>query len=399
MSAAPQTRQITLALLPFTAIVFACYAAVGLPLATLPLQVHDVLGYGTGIVGLVIGLAPAATLVTRQLAGRLADRRGPKLGVLLGLACAAGSGVCYLAASSLAGGTALGVLLAGRVLLGLGDSLCTTAIASWAIARVGPQHAGRCMAWIGIAMYGALAVGAPVGVVLDARAGFAAIGIAAAVLPLIALPLALGMTDLPAATTRGASLLTVLRAMWPPGLGLILASGGFGTIATFLALRYAARGWPGAGLGLTAFGAVYIVSRLFFAGLPDRVGGILVATVCLVVEAAGLLLIALATGPLVATAGAALAGLGYSLVFPALGVEAVRRVPAESRGVALGAFLACFDLGLGAAGPVMGLVAAVSSLPVSFAAAGALCLASMLLVRATRLADQAGPVATTPIRR
>ena len=201
MSTRSQAGGVTLALLPFTAIVFACYCAVGLPLATLPLQVHDVLGYGTGTVGLVIGLAPAATLLTRQFAGRLADRRGPRPGVLLGLAAAAASGLCYLAAGRLAGGPALAALLAGRVLLGLGDSLCTTAVAAWAISRVGSQHAGRCMAWIGIAMYGALAAGAPVGVVLDGWAGFTAVGTAVAVAPLAALPLA-ARDDEPAGRRR-----------------------------------------------------------------------------------------------------------------------------------------------------------------------------------------------------
>ncbi len=380
-----KSRSVTLALLPFTLVVFAGYGAVGLPLATLPLLVHGGLGYGTTTVGLIIGLAPAATLLTRQIAGRLADRRGPRLGVLLGLGTAAGSGACYLWAQALPAGPALAMLMAGRVLLGLGDSLFTTAIASWAIARVGPHHAGRTMAWIGIAMYGALALGAPAGVVLDGWAGFGAVGAAVVLMPLLVVPVALALTDVPGATRPAASLGSVVRAIWPPGLGLVFASAGFGTIATFLSLRYAALGWSGAGLALMAFGAAYIASRLLFAGLPDRMGGIRVATVCLVGEAAGLVLIAAAGSPGVAAGGAALAGLGYSLVFPALGVEAVRRVPGESRGVALGAFLACFDFGLGAAGPAMGLVAGAAGLPAAFLAAAGLCLVSMVLVLATRV--------------
>jgi len=37
-------------------------------------------------------------------------------------------------------------------------------------------------------------------------------------------------------------------------------------------------------------------------------------------------------------AGAVLTGVGYSLVYPGLGVEAVRRVPPESRGLAMRAY-------------------------------------------------------------
>ncbi len=375
---------VTRTLLPFAAIILLGYAAVGLPLSTLPLLVHQVLGYGTAVVGVVIGAAPVATLLTRQVAGQLADRRGPKFALVVGLLTTAMSGVAYLLASILPPAPALAALLLGRVVLGLGDSLFTTACNTWMVTAVGPGHAGRAMSWAGIAMYGALAVGAPLGALLG-QGGFAFVAVSVIVVPLLALPLALAQPGLPIATARRVSFLGVVGRMWPPGLGLVLASGGFGTIAAFLALRYAAMGWGGAGLALTGFGATYIVSRLFFAGLPDRLGGIRVAAVCLVIEACGLTLIALAWSPLIAFLGTALTGLGYSMVFPALGVEVVRRVPPESRGVALAAFLACFDLGLGAAGPLMGLIAAGSGLPSAFLAAACAALVSLALVWGTRV--------------
>lgn len=377
-------RSATVALLPFTLVMFLGYAAVGLPLSTLPLQVHG-LGHGTAVVGAVMGVAPAVTLLTRQMAGGLADRRGPKLGVAVGLVTAAVSGVAYLLSAALPPASALVALLVGRVALGLGDSLFTTALTAWVVARVGPAHAGRALSWNGIAMYGALAVGAPVGAGLERLAGFPGVAVAVVVLPLLAVPLALAMPGLVAVAARRRSVLGVLGAMWQPGLAMVMASGGFGTIAAFLALYYAELGWSGAGLALTVFGGVYILSRLMLAGLPDRVGGVRVAMVCLVGEAAGLVLIAVAGSPTVAMLGTGLTGLGYSLVFPALGVEVVRRVSPENRGVALGAFLACFDLGLGASGPVMGLVAAGHGLPASFLAAAAACVLALGLVWLTRV--------------
>ncbi len=379
----PAPRSVTRTLLPFTAIMFLGYAAVGLPLSTVPLLVHG-LGFSTTIVGIVIGLAPVATLLTRQAAGQLADRRGPKFGVLIGLITTACSGLFYLLATLLPPGPALVALMAGRVVLGLGDSLFTTACNTWMVTAAGPGHAGRAMSWAGIAMYGALAVGAPLGAVL-APAGFAWVAAAVVVVPLLALPVAVRLVGLAAVPGRRVGFAGVVGRMWPPGLGLVLASGGFGTIAAFLALRYATMGWGGAGLALTGFGAVYILSRLTFAGLPDRLGGIRVAMVCLTVEACGLVLIGVAQSPLLAFLGTCLTGLGYSMVFPSLGVEVVRRVPTESRGVALGAYLACFDLGLGAAGPVMGLVAAGHGLPWAFMAAAVASVLSLALVWTTRV--------------
>ena len=107
--------------------------------------------------------------------------------------------------------------------------------------------------------------------------------------------------------------------------------------------------------------------------LPDRLGGARVALVCALIEAAGLALIWLAPGRVLAAIGAALTGFGYSLVYPGLGIEAVRRAPPESRGLAMGAYTACLDLALGVAGPALGLIAGGAGL-------GAVFLASTLVV-------------------
>lgn len=377
-------RSLTATLLPFAAIVFLGYSAVGVPLSTLPVEVHSRLGYGTTVVGVIIGLSAAVTLLTRQLAGSVSDRRGPKFAVLLGLVTTALTGIAYLASLHAPPGWGIDLLAAGRVLLGLGDSLFTTGVMAWAVTRVGAEHAGEAMAWIGIAMYGALAVGAPVGAALGAWGGFGAVALCTSAMPLLAIPVAAMLPALPGAGASRASFLGVVRAIWAQGLGMVLASAGFGTIAAFLALDYADRGWSGAGLALTSFGVGYIMVRLLFGGLPDRFGGMRVALASLAVETIGLLLIAWAAQPAVALLGTAITGIGYSMVFPSLGVEAVRRVPATSRGVALGAFLACFDLGLGAAGPVTGLVAGGFGLPAAFVAAAVASVLSMALVWSTR---------------
>jgi predicted MFS family arabinose efflux permease len=98
-----------------------------------------------------------------------------------------------------------------------------------------------------------------------------------------------------------------------------------------------------------------------------------------------LALLATANSPIMAFIGTTVTGLGYSMVFPALGVETVRRVPSDHRGVALGVFLACFDLGLGAAGPVTGLVAGSYGLPAAFVAAACAAVLSIVLVWTTRV--------------
>ncbi|VFS58625.1 major facilitator superfamily transporter [Kluyvera cryocrescens] len=60
--------------------------------------------------------------------------------------------------------------------------------------------------------------------------------------------------------------------------------------------------------------------------------------ICFAVEVLGLLLVGIAATPLMAKVGTFLAGAGFSLVFPALGVVAVKAVPQQNQGAALATY-------------------------------------------------------------
>ena len=119
----------------------------------------------------------------------------------------------------------------------------------------------------------------------------------------------------------------------------------------------AAKEWGNASLAFTGFGLAFIGARILFGHLPDKLGGARVALVCVVIEAAGQMLIWRADSASAAYLGAALTGFGYSLAFPGFGVEAVRRAPPQSRGVAIGAYVAFLDIALAITGLGAGAVA------------------------------------------
>jgi MFS family permease len=362
-------------LLPVMAVVLIAFLVIGLALPVLPLHVHQGLGLGTFVVGLVAGSQFAASLVSRVWAGRFADSQGAKGAVIIGLLSATLSGLLYLLSLLFVGApaTSVAILLVGRALLGAGESFVITGALSWGLGRVDPQSAGQVIAWVGMAMFAALALGAPIGTALYAMGGFAAIALATTLVPLATLPLVAPLRPIPPQPGARPALIGVAGAVLVPGLGAAFGSVGFGAIIAFGSLLFAKRGWSPVWLAFSAFAASLIVARVACGHLPDKLGGARVALVCALIEAAGLALIGLAPGRVLTAVGAGLAGFGYSLVYPGLGVEAVRRAPPQSRGLAMGAFTACLDLALGVASPALGLIAGGAGL-------GAVFLASALVV-------------------
>jgi MFS family permease len=354
------------------------FLTMGLPLPVLPVRVHETLGFGSFVVGLAIAAQSWATLLTRHGAGTWSDQRGPRSATVRGLALSALAGALYALSYAVPSPSAsLSVLLVGRVVLGLGESLVITGALSWGVALAGRERSGVVMSWVGIAMYGALAAGAPLGSLLDAHLGFAGMSAAAALAPLAALGVVTLVRDVPAAGGARLPFYRVVGLVWLPGLGLTLGALGFGAIAAFSTLRFAEAGWPHAALAMSAFGAAYVLARLLFGNLPDKLGGARVAMASTAVAAAGQLGMWLASSELVAVGAAALTGLGFSLAFPAFGVEAMRRVPPQNRGAALGAYTACFDVTLAVGVPLLGVVVGVSGYGAAFALSALAALASL----------------------
>src|ERR1700742_1471717 len=182
-------HNVFLKMLPITLAVFVGFLTIGLPLPVLPLHLHYTLGLSPVVVGIAIGAQFAAALLSRAWAGGLADVSGSKRAMVLGLVSAAMSGTAYLGSLAFTEtpATSLGVLLIGRVLLGCGESLIITGALSWGISLVGPQNAGKVMAWVGIAMYAAYSAGAPLGTMVYGSPGFAGIAIGTILIPLLAL--------------------------------------------------------------------------------------------------------------------------------------------------------------------------------------------------------------------
>ena len=143
------------------------------------------------------------------------------------------------------------------------------------------------------------------------------------------------------------------------------------------------------GVALSCFGGAFVLVRILFGHLPDRVGSMRVALVSIIVEAGGQVLLWTAFTPAMAFVGAFLTGLGCSLMFPTMGIEVVRRVPPHLRGTAAGGLAAFQDLAFGLTGPVTGLLADGYGYGVVFLIGGLAASCGCALVVALSRNDQA----------
>jgi len=383
----------TLRILATVVLNLLCFITIGLQLSVLPGFVHHVLRFDAATAGLVISIEYLTTLLSRPLAGRIVDNAGPKRSLVSGLSLCALTGALLLLAGEIAlhlpawPAAALAAVLAARLVLGFAESLTVTGSITWAIGLVGASRTALVISWNGVASYGGISSGAPLGVILAGHGpeGIALLGLIS--IGLGALGLAIALPRPPVLPKPGERLafLAILGRVLPHGAALGLSSVGFGVIGAFVVLFFSYHGWPEreAALALSMFGVMFMASRMLFAGTIARFGGYPVALVSLVAETLGLLVLWQASSARIAIAGAALAGGGFSLVFPAVGVEAVKSIGPENRGSALGAYTVFLDLSLGLSGPLLGLIAnrggySVLFLIAALAAGAGWCLTAWL---------------------
>lgn len=372
--------------LPIMAAVFLSFLIIGMALPVLPLHVHDRLGFGPFVIGVVAGGQFIASLLSRFWAGRLTDTQGAKRAVVLGLVVAVGGGLCYLASLLWLDRPAVSVavLLVGRTLLGGAESLIITGGMLWGLGLAPAERGAKVIAWIGMAMFAAMAIGAPIGSLVYSHWAFPGIAVITTALPVLALMLVAPLRALVPAPSPRAGIASVMSAVLLPGLGFALSGITFGSITAFLTLYFSVRGWANGALAFTTFAIALILVRVVAGHLPDRFGGARVAFYCLFAQAAGLVLIGTASGSGPAIIGAALTGAGFSLVFPSLGIEAVRRAPPESRGLAMGTYNAFLDLTLGLGSPLLGLLAGYAGLNAVFLVSALTALLAMPIAAALR---------------
>ncbi len=335
---------------------------VGAVLPVIPHFVRGRLGDGDFAVGVAIGAFAFTALACRPLAGNFADTRGRRPVVIVGSLLAALGGVLYLVPAGLPG------LIVARLVLGAGEGSVFTAGATWVVDLAPPGRRGRVIGLYGLAVWTGLSLGPPIGHAILQASSFDAVWVFAAAAPAIGAAIAFALPDTYASSgdrrlERGP---LIARESIRPGAALSLATVGYAAMASFIILLLGSKGIGHGTTAFTAFAVTVVATRVFAGNLPDRIGPLRCAAGAALVEAAGLILIAVATTLPVAILGAVAMGAAFSTIYPALSLYVVNRVDEDRRGAALGTFTAFFDAGVGLGAPITGAAAAIGGYSAAF---------------------------------
>jgi MFS family permease len=354
--------------------------AIGTTLPVLPKYVDGPMGGGDVAVGIVTGAFAVTGLLFRPIGGAFADARGRKPVVVVGALLAAISGLLLFVPAGIPG------LIVSRLFLGAGEGMVYTAGSAWIVDMSPPERRGRIIGLYGLAIWGGLSVGPPLGDLLLNQFDYEAVWAFAALAPLVGAVIATRIperyepvhTDRPSALGARIKSLIAPESLWP-GLGLALTIVGYATLASFIVLYLDDRGIGHGALVFTAFAVMVVSMRIFGGGIPDRYGGARSAAAAAAIASLGSLLISVAHVLPIAIAGAMLMGAGFALVFPSLALLVVNHVPEERRGAAMGTFTAFFDVGVGVGSPLAGATAALAGYGAAFALAGVIGLGTVVV--------------------
>jgi MFS family permease len=368
-----QTLRFYRPFMPLFGGIFCCLLGIGATLATVPFFVLRDLHGGNVEVGVAVAALSVAAVISRPIAGRLADRHGYKVVMLCGTV------ICILASLGYYAAGSAGILVAVRVLHGAGEGTVYTGGAAWLVSLCPPERRGRVVGLYGIYMWLGITLGTVAGTVAMRVAGFSAVW------GLCAVAAAAGTVSVavkkapprPEGPPGHGSLLPAAAVL--PGISVSLAALGYAALAAFVSLHMLSRGVANGIAAFDAFGFTYIGVRLFIGNIPDRLGPRQVAFWSALVEAAGLVIVALAANLVTVIIGGLVIGAGLSLLFPSLALLVINRAAPSQRGAALGAFTSFWDVGIAVGAPLAGLIASLTNYTDIYYVMAACATASALL--------------------
>jgi MFS family permease len=310
-------------------------------------------GASSTVIGAVMAVFTITTTVMRIPIGLYIDRVGRKPFLHYGIILFIIGKLGYLWAPSIF------LMLPFRVLHGLGWSGCTTAVSTIAADIVPQARRGVLLGYAGMASSLASALGPVLGFALYQRYQFPGVFIGASALLILSLIFALPVNEphrpqtTPQKSDRWLDNIMVKESI-DPAIGVAFLSFGHGGILTFLPIHALQIGLANPGIWFGVYAACILLSRPIAGPISDKVSRRAVIVPGLILNIAGILLLAFSTSSNWLMAAAIIGGFGTGAAQPALMTLAVDQSSPERRGQSLAQFQFFYDLGIGVGSLALG---------------------------------------------
>ncbi|PSN19901.1 MFS transporter [filamentous cyanobacterium CCP5] len=381
-------------------------------LPTLPLFIES-LGASGQQIGIVMACFAVGLLVARPTLSRLADERGRKFVMVIGLVAIALAPFGYLLVQALPhsvwqvslGGRSLAIdlsilaVMLVRVFHGLSIAAFVVAYSALVIDVSPAANRGELIGYMSLVNPVGMALGPALGGFLYEGMGFRVAFLSMGLLGLLGLLCASQVQESyqpqPKAATDAAGKQLFWQLLWTPrvrtpAIILLLVGLAFGTLSTFVPLFVREAG-IGLNVGLiyTASAIASFASRLLVGRASDRHGRGRFITVSLALYALAMFTFWQArTSEVFLLAGLIQGGAAGTLIPMIAALMGDRSLPNE-RGRVFGLAMVGFDVGIALAGPIFGSFADVVSYRGTFGLAGVMSLLGLIIFVTTSSKDMA----------
>jgi MFS family permease len=331
---------------------FAVFVSFGLIVYAMPLYARDELAASDLAVGLVMGVASIGAIFAGPPSGRVADRHGRRIVLLVSAA------VMLVGFLVLALEPGLGLIVPLRIVVGAAEAACVVATFTMAVDLAPEGRRGEAVSLVTVGSYAGLAVGPPLAGLLLGDDRFPVVWLVGAALVALA-----GLLGYAAPETRTDEHGEAPAGWFPPrsalmpGLVLLFALLGFGGYNAFVVLYARELDVAQPGLVYFVFGLVIIAVRILGRRLPDRLGPRVGASIACGTIAVGLAVIAAWPSELGLYVGTVVFAGGQALAYPAIVLLALGRSAPSERSAAVAAVAAFVDVALAAGAFLLGLTA------------------------------------------
>ncbi len=345
---------------------FSVFLAIGVMIPVLPGYVRGELMASDFMVGFEMAMQAVGAIGSRIWVGGYITSRGSRAALRLATGMCFIGGLIFLLPPTL---VSLGI---GRALQGIGEGLGFTGGVAWVIAKAPSNRRGKLVSLYSVTLWLGSMIGPPMGSFAFNQFGFRGVAILVALIPFVGHFLVHLLPKEEGTSSGKVKLEWIPKETFRPGTVLGLASAGFVATATFASLLFTSRGWIGAAWPVSLFAMGFVIMRVLGGGSLDKLSVGKVAGISSLLEAAGLLGIAFAPGPITAVLGAFAAGLGTALIYPAMALQVISGVDLHRHGTVLGWYSVFWDLSLFISNLAFGLIATYFKYPAVFFA-GAVC--------------------------